>query len=171
MLAGDGSDNCLGVHVVTTGHTAGVSAASATAVTAAEIVQLYYSLPAEFRDNVAWTMAGATEGAIRGLQSDGFNFIPQGGANGIGQPTGWLVAPNARVFNSSSAPAMTANLIPIVVGNWAAGYLIAEVRQMTVFRDPYSRALYDQVCIHSSARFGGTVRDVLAFRGLTMASA
>jgi HK97 family phage major capsid protein len=172
MLVGDGSANCLGVHVVTTGHTAGVTAASATAVTAAEISALYYSLPAEYRDSVAWTMTGTVEGAIRGLQSDGFNYqVNPAGGGGTAQGVNWLVATNARVFTSASCPAATANLIPIVVGNWSAGYIICESKAMTIFRDPYSRAAYNQVAFHCTARFGGITRDVLAFRGLTMASA
>jgi HK97 family phage major capsid protein len=93
------------------------------------------------------------------------------GVAGFPQGAGYLVAPNARVFNSSSCPAATANLIPIVVGNWSAGYVICQSQPMTIFRDPYSRALYNEIAFHCTARFGGTVRDVLAFRGLTMASA
>jgi HK97 family phage major capsid protein len=140
-------------------------------VTAAEIVSLYYDIPAEYRDNVAWTMSGATEGIIRGLTGNWFNFIPTAaGLGGLAQGTGWMVDPRSRVFNSSSCPAATANLIPIVVGNWSAGYVICENRAMRIARDPYSYASTGQVAIHCSTRFGGTVANPLAFYGLTMAT-
>jgi len=172
FLIGDGTSNALGIHTVTTGHTAGVTAASATAVTGPEIIQLYYSLPAEYRGGkVAWTMAPATEAAIRGLQASDFSFLPTPAGNGgLAQGTGYLVASNAAVYNSGSCPAATAALIPIVVGNFEAGYVICEHRGMTVMRDPFSGASTGQLKLHASARFGGTVANVLAFRGLTMAT-
>jgi len=135
-----------------TGSTLGVTAASATAVTGQEIVDHYYKLPGEYRDNAVWVMRGATEGAVRklGAPQYGFAFVGTGGYHGgVGQGegvnaapvgTGWLVHTKAPVYNSDEVDALAASKKPILLGNFEAGYAIAERKMLTVLRDPFSSA-------------------------------
>lgn len=144
FLVGTGSSQPQGA---VTGSTKGVDAASASALTAAEIVKLYYSVPAEYRDRVAWVMTGATEATLRQLAlSTTFPFVGTGGMyGGVGNGAqangaGWLVAVNSAVFNSSAMDSIAASKKPVLVGNFEAGYVIFERKGLTVLRDPYSEA-------------------------------
>lgn len=144
MLMGTGSSQPQGAIYSST---KGIDAASATAVTAAEIVKLYYTVAAEYRDKMAWVMAPATEAAIRNLESTKeFPFVGNGGANGgVGTGSypnggGWLVDPRAGVFTSSACDALAASKKVVMVGNFEAGFAIADRKYLTVLRDPYSEA-------------------------------
>lgn len=178
FLVGTGSGQPQGV---VTGATAGTVAASATAVTAAEIIDNYYKLPGEYRDRPTWIMRGATEGAVRKLTSTTFPFVGTGGTQGaVGQGqgmnalpsgTGWLVDPKAIVFNSDEMDALTASKKPILVGNFEAGYAVIERKVLTVLRDPYSSANKGLVQLWWYFREGGGVTDALAFYYMATPSA
>jgi HK97 family phage major capsid protein len=141
------------------------------AITADEIVKLYYSLASEYRDNVCWVMAGATEGTIRGLTvSTQFPFAGNGGSNGgvgngnVPQGAGWLVDARSRVFNSDEIDLIAASKKPLCVGNFSAGYAIIDRKYMTVLRDPYSEASKGLVNLWFHARFSGGIVDTGAFK-------
>ena len=54
-------------------------------------------------------------------------------------------------------PDVAANAFPIAFGNFKAGYLIAERRQTTILRDPYTNKPYVQ--FYATRRVGGQVMD------------
>ncbi len=168
MLMGTGSSQPQGAAYASA---LGVTAASATALTAAEIVQLYYTIPSEYRDNMVAVMATATEGALRGLTvSTQFPFVGNGGANGgvgaggVSNGGGWIVAPSCRVFNSSAMDAIAASKKPVLIGNFAAGFAIVERKGLTVLRDPYSEASQGNVNLWFRARWSSGIVDAGAFR-------
>jgi HK97 family phage major capsid protein len=158
MTMGTGSGQPQGaIH----GSTLGVTAAAAAAVTAAEVAQVYYKIPAEYQDNVVWAMLTATHGAVRALgnPTNGFAFVGNGGYSG-GAGTGsavpnagWLVDPRSRVFTPPGVDALAASKKPIFVGNLNAGYAIIDRQALTVLRDPYSEASLGNVNIWFYARF------------------
>lgn len=174
FVTGSGSGQPQGV--VTGGQSGGTSA-SATAVTAGEVIALYHSLTSEYRDAAVWMMKGATEGSVRALTGNPAYFVGNGGmSGGVGntnfpQGAGWLVAPNARVYNAASMDSIAASKKPILVGNPSAGYIIAERRGLTVFRDPYSNSATGLLNVHASARLGGGVAIAEAFKYLSTPSA
>jgi HK97 family phage major capsid protein len=171
-LVGGGSGAPQGLAVG--GTVAAVTAAGTNVLTAAEIVSLYGKLPFEYRDNVSWVFAQATEAAVRGLTATNtYPFVGTGGTQGgvgnigIAQGNGWLVDPSSKVFNSGSMPAMTTGLVSVLCGNIEAGYAIAERRGLTVFRDPYTLSANGKVNIHAYFREGGGVVNATAIQGIT----
>ena len=162
MTMGTGSSQPQGAVYAST---LGTTAASATAVTAAEVASLYYKIPAEYQDNVVWAMLTATHGAVRGLggPTNGFAFVGNGGYNGgagtgSAQPNaGWLVDPRSRVFTPVGMDSLAASKKPIFAGNLNAGYAIAERKGLTVLRDPYSEASVGNVNIWFHSRWSAGV--------------
>lgn len=154
------------------GSALGVTAASATAITAAEMVKLYHSVPQQYRNKLATVVNGTTAGVIRGLAAAyGFSFIPtpagtlQGGnING----DEWLIAPTNKLFEEDDIPAMTTGLKSVLVGNFEE-YLIGDREALSVFRDPYSRAKYGDIAFHCFFRRGGTTWTNEAFKHLIQA--
>jgi len=155
------------------GGASGKTAASQTAVTAAELIALYHSVPQQYRNRLAFIATGTNMGTIRGLAAAyGFSFIPtpagtlNGGSDNGGE---WIIAPTCRAFEEDNMPAMTAGLKPVLIGNFEE-YLIGDREALSVFRDPYSRAKYGEVAFHCFFRRGGTTWTNEAFKYLTMAS-
>ena len=159
-LVDDGSSKPKGV---CESATAGVSFASATAITAAELVELYHSVPDYYSEGSVWVMRNATLGALRALTGNPFSFIPtpQGSA-----PYGDLYG--KRVLLSDKMAAPTTGNISVVVGNWSF-YALVERASLEVFRDPYSSASTGQVNFYCKARFGGLTIIPDAFRKGTQA--
>jgi len=136
--------------------TAGVTTAAHATITAAEIVQQYYKLPAEYRDNVSWMMNAATEGYVRGLTGNWFNFVSTSAGNvNPGQPTGWLVEPSSKVFNNTnftSYASAGANKT-IFCSNLSACLVLCERRGLTILRDPYTLSTSGEVQFSIASRF------------------
>ncbi|MGB8644033.1 MAG: phage major capsid protein [Anaerolineae bacterium] len=176
LLMGTGSGQPQGaVYAGTTG----VTAASATAVTAAEVMSLYYKLPTEYQDSVIWTMATATHGAVRSLGAPayGFAFAGNGGFNGgagdggFPNGSGWLVDNRSKVFTTGAMDSLAASHKPISVMNPSAGYALVDRKGLTVLRDPYSQAAKGLVNVWFYARFSGGVVNATAIQNLVTPSA
>lgn len=108
---------------------------SATAIGATEIAELVYKLPDGYEDGrVAWVMKKATEGAIRSLVGDGFQFAPTPAGMIAGERPGlW----NYPVYNSAYAGALQASGKSMIFGNWwYVGY--RDGRTLSFLRDPYT---------------------------------
>ncbi len=118
--------------------TAALTLDSASTIAYTEVPELWYKLPdyyATDESSVAWIMARATEGVIRGLAgTTGWYFAPTpGGDTAIGRPTLW----GAPIFNSGKAAAIAASAKSVYLGNW---YYMAlrEAPSFTMLRDPYT---------------------------------
>ena len=77
FFTGDGVGKPLGLLAAKGGADIGVTAASATAITAEEIMSLFYSLEAPYRENAIWVFNDATMGAIRKLKGNDGQFLWQ----------------------------------------------------------------------------------------------
>lgn len=74
---GDGTGKPLGILAKTGGAQVGVTAASATAITADEVIDLFYSLKAPYRKNAVWVLNDATVKQIRKLKDSTGQYLWQ----------------------------------------------------------------------------------------------
>jgi len=75
FFIGDGSGKPTGIFNATGGATLGVTAASATAITVDEVMDLFYSLKSPYRKNATFVMNDATVKAIRKLKDGSGQYI------------------------------------------------------------------------------------------------
>ena len=74
---GDGKGKPLGILAAAGGAEVGVTAASATAITADEVIDLFYSLKAPYRKNAVWVLNDATVKQIRKLKDTTGQYLWQ----------------------------------------------------------------------------------------------
>ena len=79
FLIGDGSSKPTGILHATLGGQVGVTTAGAAAITADELVDLYYSLKAPYRKNAVWILNDATIKLIRKLKTGDGQYLWQPG--------------------------------------------------------------------------------------------
>ena len=77
FLNGDGSHKPTGILNATGGGQVGVTTAGATAVTADEMIDLYYSLKAPYRKNAVWILNDSTVKALRKLKTGNGEYLWQ----------------------------------------------------------------------------------------------
>ncbi len=77
FFTGDGAGKPLGVLAENGGAQIGVTAASASAITAHELMDLFYSLNAPYRRSAVWTMNDATIKGIRKLKDSSGQYLWQ----------------------------------------------------------------------------------------------
>ena len=111
---GDGSGKPLGILAAKGGAELGVTAASATAITADELIDLFYSLNAPYRKNAVWVLNDATIKAIRKLKDNNGNYLWQESLT-AGAPGTILGRP---VFTSSYMPTIAAGKKVIAFGDF-----------------------------------------------------
>lgn len=75
FFIGDGTGKPTGIFNATGGATLGVTAASATAITVDEVMDLFYSLKSPYRKNATFIMNDATVKAIRKLKDGSGQYI------------------------------------------------------------------------------------------------
>lgn len=111
---GDGSGKPTGILHTTGGAEIGITAASATAITADEIIDLFYSLNAPYRKNAVWVLNDASVKAIRKLKDGNGNYLWQPSLT-AGAPDMLLGRP---VFTSSYVPTIAAGAKVIAFGDF-----------------------------------------------------
>ena len=77
FFTGDGMGKPLGILAAKDGAEVGVTAASATAITADEVIDLFYSLKAPYRKNAVWVLNDATVKQIRKLKDSTDQYLWQ----------------------------------------------------------------------------------------------
>ena len=118
---GNGTGKPVGIFNATGGAEVGVTAASATAITADEIIDLFYSLKAPYRKNAVWILNDATIKAIRKLKDNNGNYLWQPSLT-AGTPDTMLGRP---VYTSSYVPTIAAGAKTIAFGDFSY-YWIAD---------------------------------------------
>ena len=163
MIAGDGSSKPEGA---TVGASAGVTAASATAITANEVLDLLYSLKRQYRRNASFLFNDSTIKAIRQLKDSNGQFLwqpslSQGDPDTIG---------GRPVYASYDMPAATTGLVAGLFGDFKMGYLIAD-RGATSFQrlNELYAAASGAVGFRAYRRVDGKVVLSEAIKKLTMA--
>ena len=77
FFTGDGSGKPLGILATTGGAETGVTAASSTAVTADELMDLFYSLKSPYRKKAVWVLNDSTIKAVRKLKDSTGQYLWQ----------------------------------------------------------------------------------------------
>ena len=121
FFTGDGKGKPLGVLAATGGAETGVTAASATAVTADELMDLYYSLKSPYRKKSVWVLNDSTIKAIRKLKDNNGQYLWQPSLT-AGTPDMILGRP---IKTSAYMPAMAAGAKTIAFGDFSY-YWIAD---------------------------------------------
>lgn len=130
-ITGDGSSKPQGI---TTVSTLGKTAASATAITFDELIDLMYSVIGPYRVNGEWMFRDATLAAIRKLKDSDGQYLWQPALSG-GEPSTIL---NRPYVTDPNMPAMTTGLKSVLFGDFSA-YTIRDVNGVRVERsDDYA---------------------------------
>ncbi len=128
FFTGDGSGKPLGVLAATGGAETGVTAASATAITMDEIMDLFYSLRAPYRKNAVFIMNDSTIKAIRKLKNQTGDYLWQPSVQ-AGQPDRLL---NRPLYTSTFMPEIEGGAKTILFGD--LGYYWVADRQGRSFK-------------------------------------
>jgi HK97 family phage major capsid protein len=121
FFIGNGTGKPTGIFNSTAGASIGVTAASATAITVDEVIDLYHSLGSPYRKNAVFVMNDATVKAIRKLKDGNGQYIWQPSI-AVGQPDTIL---NRPVKTSAYVPTIEATARTIAFGDFSY-YWIAD---------------------------------------------
>jgi HK97 family phage major capsid protein len=128
FFIGDGTGKPTGIFNATGGATLGVTAASATAITVDEVMDLFYSLKSPYRKNATFIMNDATVKAIRKLKDGSGQYIWQPSIT-AGTPDTIL---NRPVKTSTYVPTIASAAKSIAFGDF--GYYWVADRQGRAFQ-------------------------------------
>lgn len=128
------------------------------------IIDLVYTLGAQYRANGVFVMNSRTVGAVRKLKDGDGRFLWTDGL-GAAQPARLLGYP---VLICEDMPDIAADATPIAFGDFGAGYTIAERPDVRVLRDPFSAKPH--VLFYATKRVGGDVSDFAAIKLLRCAA-
>ncbi|MCX8509245.1 MAG: phage major capsid protein [Rhodobacteraceae bacterium] len=127
------------------------------------IVDLVYSLGAEYRANGTFLMNSKTAGAVRKMKDADGRFMWSDGL-ALGEPSRLMGYP---VLVAEDMPDIGANAFAIAFGDFHAGYTVAERPDLRILRDPFSAK--PNVLFYASKRVGGDVTDFNAIKLLKFA--
>lgn len=150
FLVGDGDHKPTGILAATGGAQTGVTAASATAITADELIDLFYSLKSPYRKNAIWVMNDSTIRAIRKLKDGNGQYLWQPAIH-EGEFDTIL---GKRIFTSAYAPEIAAGAKSILFGDLSF-YWIGDRQGITFKRLNERYADYGQVGFLASKRVDG----------------
>ncbi|MDD3881776.1 MAG: phage major capsid protein [Eubacteriales bacterium] len=150
FFTGNGTGKPLGILAATGGAQTGLTAASSTTVTFDEIIDLYYSLRAPYRQDAVFIMNDATIKALRKLKNGSGDYIWQPSVT-LGAPDRVL---NRPVYTSQYMPTLAAGAKTILFGDLSY-YWVAdrEGRQFKRLNELY--AATGQVGFLASERVDG----------------
>ena len=146
-------------HVLT-----GVSAAFDPVNPGDAIVDLVYSLDAQYRANATFLMNSKTAGEVRKLKDGDGRFLWSDGL-AAGEPARLM---GYRVMICEDMPDIADWAAAIAFGDFSAGYTIAERPDLRILRDPFSAKPH--VLFYATKRVGGDVSDFRAIRLLKFAA-
>ncbi len=122
------------------------------------IVDLVYSLGAQYRSNATFVMNSKTAGAVRKMKDADGRFLWSDGL-AAGEPARLMGYP---VLIAEDMPDIAADAVAIAFGDFGAGYTIAERPDLRVLRDPFSAKPH--VLFYATKRVGGDVSDFAAIK-------
>lgn len=166
FFVGDGTGKPTGIFNATGGATLGVTAASATAITLDEVMDLFYSLKSPYRKNAVFTMNDATVKAIRKLKDGNGQYIWQPSIT-AGQPDTIL---NRPVKTSAYVPILAAGAKTIAFGDFSY-YWVADRQGRSFQRLNELYAATGQVGFKATQRVDGKLILSEAIKVLQMKSA
>ena len=126
------------------------------------IVDLVYSLDAEYRAGATFVMNSKVAGAVRKMKDLDGRFLWSDGL-AAGEPARLMGYP---VLIAEDMPDIAADAAVIAFGNFAAGYTVAERPDTRILRDPFSAKPH--VLFYATKRVGGDVSDFAAIKLLKL---
>jgi HK97 family phage major capsid protein len=139
---------------VATGTDGGFDAANP----ADSIVELVYSLGAQYRANGTFVMNSKTAGQVRKLKDADGRFLWSDGL-AAGEPARLMGYP---VLIAEDMSDIASDAAAIAFGDFAAGYTVAERPDLRILRDPFSAKPH--VLFYATKRVGGDVSDFAAIK-------
>ncbi|MGJ8557454.1 MAG: phage major capsid protein [Sulfitobacter geojensis] len=127
-------------------------------VTPDAIVELVYSLGAQYRANGAFVMNSKTAGRVRKLTDADGRFLWSDGL-AAGEPAMLMGYP---VLVAEDMPDAGSDSFSIAFGDFRAGYTVAERPDLRILRDPFSAKPH--VLFYATKRVGGDVSDFAAIK-------
>ncbi|MEX5600708.1 phage major capsid protein [Pseudophaeobacter sp. C1-32P7] len=174
FIAGDGANKPNGFLTYVTGGTNAAAnplgaiekqtAASTTAVTEDELLELIYAVPSAYTGNCRFVMNRSTMGKIRKLRDADGRQLWQPSSQ-AGQPSQLLAYP---VTEMPGMPDVAASALPIAFGDFRRGYLIVDRTGVRVLRDPFTNKPY--VHFYTTKRVGGGVVNPECIKAMEMAA-
>ncbi len=152
FLTGTGTGQPTGILTDTNGASAGSTAAKADTLTFDDLIELFYSLRAPYRQNAVFLMNDDTVKTIRKMKDNNGQYIWQPSVQ-AGQPDRIL---NCPVYTSPFMPSMAASNKPVLFGDFNY-YWIADRQGRTFKRLNELYAVTGQVGFLGSQRVDGKV--------------
>ena len=158
FITGDGVGKPLGL--LNTAGIPTVNSGHASQVTADGLLDLFYGLPAQYRDNAVFVMSSATEDAVRKLKDTNNQYLWVGGF--AATPETVL---GRTVLSSEFMPAIAAAATPIAFGDFSR-YIVVDRIGFAVQRIDGDQQLAEknQIGFVGRQRVGGRVTQPRAFR-------
>lgn len=128
-----------------------VKTGNAAAVTADSVIDLVYSLPAEYSQGAGFMMNRKTLAAVRKLKDGQGNYLWQPSYQ-QDQPSTLCGYP---VYEVADMPDVAANALCIAFGDFSRAYLILDRKGVSILRDPYTNKPFVQ--FYTTKRVGGGV--------------
>ncbi|WP_372840195.1 phage major capsid protein [Phaeovulum sp.] len=128
------------------------------------IVDLVYSLDAEYRANGTFVMNSKTAGAVRKMKDADGRFLWSDSLQ-AGEPSRLMGYP---VLIAEDMPDIASGTYAMAFGDFKYGYTVAERPDLRVLRDPFSAKPH--VLFYASKRVGGDVSDFAAIKLLKFAA-
>lgn len=150
FFIGDGSGKPTGILAATGGAQLGVTAASATAITIDEVLDLFYSLKAPYRNRAAFVMNDATVKAIRKLKDGNGQYLWQPSLQ-AGTPDTIL---NRPLYTSAYVPTIASAAKTVAFGDFSY-YWVADRQGRTFKRLNELFAVTGQVGFVATQRVDG----------------
>lgn len=150
FMTGNGSGKPTGIFAATGGGTLGVTTAATTALTADELLDLFYSLKAPYRTRAVWVLNDTTIKAIRKLKSGDGQYLWQPSIV-AGQPDMIL---NRPFLTSPYAPSIAAGAKVLAFGDFGY-YWIADRQARSMKRLNELYAVNGQVGFLATQRVDG----------------
>ncbi|SEK37646.1 phage major capsid protein [Pacificibacter marinus] len=122
------------------------------------IVELVYSLGAQYRANGTFVMNSKTAGQVRKLKDADGRFL-WSDSLAAGEPARLMGYP---VLIAEDMPDIASDAAAIAFGDFAAGYTVAERPDLRILRDPFSAKPH--VLFYATKRVGGDVSDFAAIK-------
>lgn len=136
-----------------------VQTSTSLAIVADDLIDLQYSLKADYKTNAAWMAQRATIKAFRKFKDTQGKYLWEPGLNGSAQST--LLGHNVYEANDMQANAVAGNL-SVAFGNFKAGYQIVDRIGIRVIRDIYTAKPH--VLFYTTKRVGGAVKNFEAIK-------
>ncbi len=127
------------------------------------IINLVYSLSADYRANATFVMNSKTAGAVRKMKDADGRFLWSDGL-AMAEPSRLM---GYAVLICEDMPDIAAGAYAMAFGDFNAGYTIAERPDVRVLRDPFSAKPH--VLFYALKRVGGDVSDYAAIKLLKFA--